>query len=336
MTLFSIIVPIYNVEGYMRKCIDSILEQSYKNFELILINDGSSDSSGEICDEYTMKDKRVRVIHQKNGGASSARNNGLKNATGKYIYFIDSDDYLAHNEVFEKAHNIILKNKNVDIIKLKQKAFKDGTNDFYKVYKYKDITAINGLNGVEAMLKLCETDQMVVSVYSYIIKREIIIDNEIYFIEGMYSEDINWVPRVFIVADEVNTIDDFAYCRRQNRPGQVTFKANLKRDLDCAKIVDDWFQQKENLTLLNKNEKSFYFWSYLASIFIALISNQYFYKGEEAKKRMKELSKYSYIIKYYRSGKLKQVKRIYDVFGFKFYVGVLANLKKTYRIIKSF
>lgn len=90
----SVIVPVYNVEKYLPRCIDSILSQSFTNFELILVDDGSPDNSGRICDKYAAKDSRIRVIHKKNGGASSARNVGIKNAKGEWITFIDADDYI--------------------------------------------------------------------------------------------------------------------------------------------------------------------------------------------------------------------------------------------------
>lgn len=94
MSFLSIIVPVYKVEAYLNRCIDSILNQRYRNFELILVNDGSPDKSGNICDEYQLKDKRVRVIHKTNGGLSSARNEGLKVAIGEYVGFVDSDDWI--------------------------------------------------------------------------------------------------------------------------------------------------------------------------------------------------------------------------------------------------
>lgn len=90
----SIIVPIYNVEKYLQKCVDSILCQTYKNLEIILVNDGSPDNCPAICDEYAKKDKRIKVIHKQNGGVSSARNAGLDVATGKYVQFVDSDDWV--------------------------------------------------------------------------------------------------------------------------------------------------------------------------------------------------------------------------------------------------
>ena len=94
MDLISVIVPVYRVEKYLGECIDSILSQTYENFELILVDDGSPDNSGKICDEYAEKDKRIRVIHKENGGVSSARNLGLDNANGEYVTFIDSDDFV--------------------------------------------------------------------------------------------------------------------------------------------------------------------------------------------------------------------------------------------------
>ena len=101
----SIIVPVYNVEKYLEKCIDSILNQSYQNLEIILIDDGSTDNSGSICDEYKKKDKRVQVIHQKNQGQSSARNAGLNIAKGSYIGFVDSDDYVEPDYLEQLLNN---------------------------------------------------------------------------------------------------------------------------------------------------------------------------------------------------------------------------------------
>lgn len=112
--LISVIVPVYKVEKYIHRCIDSILNQTYKNLEIILVEDGSPDNCGKICDEYAKKDKRVKVIHKENGGVSSARNVGLDNATGKYLTFIDADDYV--NEYYCQILLETLIEKNVDCV----------------------------------------------------------------------------------------------------------------------------------------------------------------------------------------------------------------------------
>lgn len=99
--LLSVVVPIYNVEKYLKKCLDSIINQTYKNLEIILVDDGSTDCSGKIADEYGKKDKRIKVIHKKNGGLADARNVGIDNASGKYIAFVDSDDWIDLNTYSE-------------------------------------------------------------------------------------------------------------------------------------------------------------------------------------------------------------------------------------------
>ena len=106
--LISIIVPVYNVEKYLRKCVDSIVNQTYKNLEIILVDDGATDSSGEICDELEKLDNRIKVYHKENGGLSDARNYGVARATGSYIGFVDSDDYI-DAEMYEKLYEAIIK-----------------------------------------------------------------------------------------------------------------------------------------------------------------------------------------------------------------------------------
>lgn len=109
MARISVIIPIYNVAEYLKKCIDSILDQSGVEIEVILVNDGSTDNSGEICDNYSKKDSRIKVFHKENGGVSSARNNGLKNATGEWICFVDADDWIEKNSI-EKIISVDVKN----------------------------------------------------------------------------------------------------------------------------------------------------------------------------------------------------------------------------------
>lgn len=113
--LISVIVPVYNVEKYLSKCIDSILEQTYKNLEIILIDDGSTDNSGLICDKYAEKDTRIKVIHKKNGGLSDARNKGIEASTGKYIMFVDSDDYIKNTMISAMYNHIISDNTDMVI-----------------------------------------------------------------------------------------------------------------------------------------------------------------------------------------------------------------------------
>ena len=107
--LITVVLPIYNVEKYLEYCIESVLKQTYKNIEIILVDDGSPDNCARICDEYEKKDARVKAIHKKNGGLSDARNEGLRNEKVRYICFIDSDDFIKENYI-EILYNLIKKN----------------------------------------------------------------------------------------------------------------------------------------------------------------------------------------------------------------------------------
>ena len=102
----SIVIPVYNVEAYLKECVDSAIKQTYKNLEIILVDDGATDSCPEICDVYAQSDKRIKVIHRENGGLSAARNTGMDASTGEYIYFLDSDDYIELKAI-EKLVNTI-------------------------------------------------------------------------------------------------------------------------------------------------------------------------------------------------------------------------------------
>ncbi len=150
----SIIIPVYNVENYIRKCIDSVINQTYKNLEIILIDDGTPDNSGKICDEYAEKDSRIIVLHNENMGLSGARNCGLDIATGKYVSFIDSDDYVDTCYI-EKLYNA-LKSENADMAICKFKYI------FEKDYKNINIKSI-----LPYKTKVFNSEQALNNMYSY-------------------------------------------------------------------------------------------------------------------------------------------------------------------------
>lgn len=114
--LISVIIPVFNVERYLKRCLDSVINQTYKKLEIILVNDGSTDKSGEICDSYASIDKRVKVIHKKNGGLSDARNVGLLEATGDFVSFIDSDDFI-HKDMYKIMYSLMTEKKG-DIVEV--------------------------------------------------------------------------------------------------------------------------------------------------------------------------------------------------------------------------
>lgn len=203
----SIVVPVYNVEKYLDKCINSILNQTLSEFELILIDDGSKDSSGLICDKYAESDKRIKVIHKSNGGMSSARNIGLDVAKGKYIGFVDSDDWI-ESDMYELLYNICEDN-NCDIANCSS------------IIHYEQKTVINGghsliiHNREEAMKTMLEGKLYDEVVWTKLIKREILAGTR--FTEGIVYEDTDFTYRVIDKVQKVGCIGEpkYHYIKRQ-------------------------------------------------------------------------------------------------------------------------
>ena len=203
----SIVVPVYNVEKYLDKCINSILNQTLSEFELILIDDGSKDSSGLICDKYAESDKRIKVIHKSNGGISSARNVGLDVAKGKYIGFVDSDDWI-ERDMYELLYNICEDN-NCDIANCSS------------IIHYEQKTVINGghsliiHNREEAMKTMLEGTLYDEVVWTKLINREIL--DGIRFTEGIVYEDTYFTYRLIDKAQKVGCIGEpkYHYIKRQ-------------------------------------------------------------------------------------------------------------------------
>ena len=144
MLLVSVIVPIYNVEFYLNKCVDSILNQSYKNIEVVLVDDESPDSCGKMCDDYAAMDGRIKVVHKKNGGLSDARNAGMKVATGDLITFVDSDDYISEDFVKILFEAMSENNADIAIANMKRTSRRDDKNTVtdWKVANYKSEDAL--------------------------------------------------------------------------------------------------------------------------------------------------------------------------------------------------
>lgn len=193
--LVTIIVPIYNVEKYLKKCIESILNQTYKKLEIILVDDGNLDSCGKICDEYSLIDNRIKVIHKKNGGLSEARNFGIDSAKGEYITFIDADDYMDEKFV-ENIMKIALKTKADLVI--------SGLKDVYEYQKnvYPDNSEYyEELSKEQAYRKVLLQEEIDVSANAKLYKREI-FKNLRYPVGELY-EDIKIIDKLIEKADTI-------------------------------------------------------------------------------------------------------------------------------------
>ena len=209
--LITIIVPIYNVEPYLHKCIDSILAQKYNHLEIILVNDGSTDNCGAICDEYAVIDSRIKVIHQSNRGLSQARNVGLAKANGEYIGFVDSDDWISPH-MYERLYYEIVKNE-TDIAACGMYIATD--KDVYlKRQSYSGIAKI--LTRKEALTSLVAFTKISTSAWNKLYKKSVLLTNP--FPKGKYYEDLYSMPDILSRCNNVVYIDTpyYYYYLREN------------------------------------------------------------------------------------------------------------------------
>ena len=207
MDLISIIVPIYKVELYLDKCVCSIVNQSYSNLEIILVDDGSPDKCPEMCDEWAKKDSRIKVIHKDNGGLSDARNAGLQIASGDYIGFVDSDDYI-REDMYELLLSSIKKNMS-DISACGVQCFFDDNTNTYPLTP-NDTVVLDTSSAVKAILKETLLKQPV----WYKLYKKSVIEN-LQFVVGKYHEDVFWSYKAVGNAKSVSIFPDSCYFYRQ-------------------------------------------------------------------------------------------------------------------------
>lgn len=213
----SIIIPVYNVAPYLRTCVESVLEQTYQNLQIILVDDGSTDSSGELCDQLAKQDKRIQVLHKENGGLSDARNAGLRVATGEYVAFLDSDDVYPLRDGLAQLMALaqieqpdVLLFQAVDVYPNHQSARKEYDEAWIAAY-----------SGMEVFYQLVRTQSFNMSACFQLIRRELLEQHQIYFEKGLLSEDVDWSLRLWQYVDKVRAINLPLY-GYQHREGSIS------------------------------------------------------------------------------------------------------------------
>jgi glycosyltransferase involved in cell wall biosynthesis len=228
----SIIVPVYNVEHFIHECIESILNQTFSDFELILVNDGSTDQSGSICNEFAKKDTRVTVIHKKNGGQSSARNRGIDTAKGEYIGFVDSDDWI-HQDMYKILHNYAIE-KDVDIAACNLMQYnKDSIGHLYSNNTTDEI-----FDKPSAMHELYLNERLTFSPCNKLYKKELF--KGIRFKEGSILEDMDFAYKVINIANKVYYTGQALYFYRYNEKSTMR-KGFSKNRLDEFEVRKDMY-----------------------------------------------------------------------------------------------
>lgn len=310
MAKFSIIIPIYKVEKYLRTCVDSVLSQTLRDIEVVLVDDGSPDGCPAICDEYAVADSRVIVIHKENGGSSDARNVGLLAATGEYVIFLDSDDYYLSPEL---------------LAKIDAKAI-EGSCDavFFRFRKYIEKTdtltsaptpypATEGQTCSEVLASLSALDMLDASAWSKAIRRTFLINNGLFFKKGMVCEDIEWFFRFASLLESVALLDLPAYCYRI-REGSISHSLTEKNIRDMCFPITAYADAIRDGCTRNKAALLNYM-AYQYYCVLGLSHNVL--HGKIRRDFFKTLRKYRWLTEYSISGKTKKCALLMQLLGIR-------------------
>ena len=234
--VFSIIVPVYNTENELSRCIDSLRKQTFSDIEIILVDDGSTDSSGVICDKYAETDERIKVVHKQNGGLSDARNTGLKLASGNYLMFVDSDDYIVEDacKVFS---TFIESNADIYIGLLRE--------EDNKLYSHQS-DAIVGKKYAGTEYYKSFHNSIIPCAVASVYRKTFLDQNRLSFILGKYHEDNEFTPKTYLAAESVVYTDNVFYIRC-SRDNSITTHKDKRKNLE-----DILFICLENEKLINK------------------------------------------------------------------------------------
>ena len=289
----SIIVPIYNVAPYLRKCVDSLLAQDISNYEIILVDDGSTDDSGAIADELVHAFRlsplasrlQLRVIHQSNAGLSAARNTGIAAAIGDYILFVDSDDYLQPNVLGALMEQV--ERDNLDVLRFRYQNVRESGEAFAP---YKDMTNYNDYSSTptDGLTFLNERMGIQCYVVQFLVRRDIVLQEQ--FTPGIYFEDTDWTPRMLLRAKRVASSDLVVY-NYLWREGSITLSQK-----DIAKLRKQLQDKMGLLERLNKwgNQVADHRWfdsmiSGLVVNIVGMIASNFYSVRKEYIKQIKAL-----------------------------------------------
>lgn len=285
----SVIIPVYNVKPYLERCVQSVLDQTYKDLEIILVDDGSTDGSGEMCDQLANQTHCIRVIHQENQGLSAARNTGIREATGEYIVFLDSDDKWLIDDGLtmllceDGAKTDLIVFKNVHI-------WRNGHQTFTKDYDMDNHTDVH--DAQEMFSYLVMTQQFRMSACFLLVRRQLLVDNNVYFPVGIISEDVHWSLHLWQYAHTV-TFHNMNFYGYFHRSDSLSTTASIQVYESYDKIFSDW---KERCNNGCKNKE--FIRSYLADMWVNRGYNYLKLKSHDRPKAIIILRKHTDLLQY--------------------------------------
>lgn len=307
MPKYTYIIPVYKAEDYLDECLSSILKQTYADYEILLVDDESPDNSGVMCDTYARKYDFIRVIHQKNGGASVARNTGIQHAVGEYVIFLDSDDFWDDADGLKKIDELF--QPGVDAVGFASRTFyfESGTAVDDR-YDYPE--ELNSMTPEDCLKYLVEHDLLNMHSSKKAFRKAFLVENNLFYQPGIRTEDVEWGLRIANCLPTYRFLNEKLYVYRQHS-GSVTKVIGAKHLEEYLGII----RKFANYDYCNETVKESLL-SYVAYQYSLLLAYTTLLKPENKDELLKELKKYQFLYKYTSYPRTKMISFAHRIFGF--------------------
>jgi glycosyltransferase involved in cell wall biosynthesis len=319
---FSVIIPVYNVEKYLEKCLISIISQKFTDYEIILINDGSTDNSTRICEDFNYKYNQIKYFYKINGGLSSARNEGILKSKGEYIIFTDSDDFWEGESILCDLNKIIENEKPDLILHEETRYFKDNhtiyDNNICKIAKKSN-------QFKNDYLELIYNEIYVASAWDKVVKREILIKNSIFFPLNRKSEDIEWCAKILNHIESYSLYNYSFYYYRQSNVDSITKNIDSKHLIDIYEMIDSCLNE---CTISNREAVE----NFLSINYVVLLMNFYRISEFDRKRVKTKLIEWRFLLKSNANYRVDKLYRFVGKVNFDFLVLII----NFYRIFNDY
>ena len=321
----SVIIPVYNVKPYLERCVRSVLNQTYKDFEIILVDDGSTDGSRDLCDHFASSDQRIQVIHQENQGLSGARNTGIRQAKGEYIIFMDSDDEWLLNDglgtLIQHSDNDtdLVTFKTVDIWSQNRRTY---PQDY-------DVEAISQLPDAQAVFSyLVKTQQLQIGACIIMVRRRILIENNIFFPAKLISEDVYWSMQLWQHLRMV-IILNLPFYGYYHRTASLSTSPSIRVDRSYDKIFTDW-KEKCHKGCVNSEA----ILAYMANLWVSRGYKYHQLQSTDKPEALAILKRHTDLLNHAVTPKAKRTAKMVSVLGVKLtfnLLGIYWRLRTRYK-----
>lgn len=310
----SYILPIYNVEKYLSECVESILVQTYRDFEILLVDDGSPDNCPALCDEWAKKDSRIKALHKPNGGLSDARNYGLEHAQGDYVVFVDSDDFWVNKDCLQRLMNVVDAHPECDFIGFNCSYYYSDSKTYNKWVAY-DESLSKPTDKDTVLRSLVASGTFPMSACLKILKRKSLSEINLNFIKGLLSEDIPWFIDLLEGTKKCMFINDYIYAYRQGVVGSISNSFSVRNFNSILRIIDNELQKLEGRTFNEKTKD--YIKSFLAYDLCICLGGLGQLEKSVRNEYYEKLKPYKWLLKFRQNPKVKKVSILNSLVGFR-------------------